>query len=66
MDNKSGVIKGFINTVFPGTAKSIEECKCPICRSSINIARDFRNTLSEKEYYISGMCQNCQDQMFGA
>lgn len=26
----------------------------------------FRDELSAKEYYISGMCQSCQDSVFGA
>lgn len=25
----------------------------------------FRDALSEREYGISGMCQNCQDEVFG-
>lgn len=25
----------------------------------------FRDRLSEKEYTISGLCQNCQDEIFG-
>lgn len=25
----------------------------------------FRDELSAKEYYISGMCQSCQDSVFG-
>lgn len=25
----------------------------------------FRDTISEREYRISGMCQNCQDDIFG-
>lgn len=25
----------------------------------------FRDELSAKEYYISGMCQDCQDSVFG-
>lgn len=25
----------------------------------------FRDELSAKEYYISGMCQRCQDKVFG-
>lgn len=24
----------------------------------------FRDTLSQREYYISGLCQKCQDQIF--
>ena len=26
----------------------------------------FRNPISEKEYRISGLCQDCQDEIFGA
>jgi hypothetical protein len=26
---------------------------------------DFKDALSEKEFQISGMCQNCQDSVFG-
>lgn len=26
----------------------------------------FRDAISEKEYTISGMCQACQDKVFGA
>lgn len=28
-------------------------------------ARVFRDELSVKEYQMSGMCQNCQDSVFG-
>jgi len=28
-------------------------------------AREFRDALSEKEYGISGLCQKCQDKVFG-
>jgi len=27
-------------------------------------ATEFRDTLSEKEFKISGLCQNCQDRIF--
>ena len=26
---------------------------------------DFRDNLSRKEYSISGLCQDCQDEFFG-
>ena len=26
----------------------------------------FRNEISAREYYISGMCQSCQDLVFGS
>jgi hypothetical protein len=28
-------------------------------------ATEFRNTISEKEFTISGLCQRCQDSFFG-
>lgn len=28
-------------------------------------AADFRDELSAREYRISGLCQNCQDEIFG-
>lgn len=28
-------------------------------------AHEFRDALSQKEYTISGMCQDCQDDFFG-
>jgi hypothetical protein len=36
--------------------------RCAICRKQITA---FRDTFSEKEYYISGTCQACQDELFG-
>jgi len=35
---------------------------CVTCASPI---RGFRDELSKKEYRISGMCQACQDSVFG-
>ena len=29
-------------------------------------AIEFRNEVSRKEYNISGLCQKCQDELFGA
>jgi hypothetical protein len=52
--------------------------KCPICGRFIElrnlyseyyavmpIAGTFRNAISFKEYEISGMCQSCQDMIYG-
>jgi len=66
MDNKTPEMKDAIESVFPGTMKALEECKCPICKKSIDVNRDFRDTLSQREYLISGMCQNCQDSIWGS
>ncbi len=62
MDNKTPEVKAYIEAVFPGTAKAIEEEKCPCCKESTG---HFRDHLSEREYNISGLCQKCQDYVFG-
>ena len=35
---------------------------CVWCKKLID---GFRNEISEREWQISGMCQNCQDETFG-
>lgn len=47
---------------FPEEIKNVEEGKCPTCSGPIGT---FRDELSRKEYSISGMCQKCQDSIFG-
>lgn len=39
----------------------INKIECRICPSKIE---SFRNEISEKEFLISGMCQDCQDMVF--
>ena len=41
---------------------SISNNKCVSCKGD---AVEFTNTKSQKEYSISGLCQSCQDQVFG-
>jgi len=43
----------------------IEHGFCPTCQKPI-VVGEFRDELSKKEYNISGMCQKCQDSVFGA
>ena len=42
---------------------------CVKCGASVVLTKDggldFRDELSEKEYTISGLCQTCQDGIFG-
>ena len=39
---------------------------CMTCDKAYNLtAEDFRDALSIREYQISGMCQECQDSVFG-
>lgn len=36
---------------------------CPICKKQI-VMTDFTSDLQVSEYYISGMCHDCQDNFF--
>lgn len=49
---------------FSKEVKLVENLKCPICQASIHM-EDFKDPLSIREYQISGMCQKCQDKIFG-
>ena len=43
-----------------------ENRKCPFCGKDIsNPEGMFRDKLSYKEFGISGLCQECQDKVFG-
>jgi len=37
--------------------------RCPTCSGEVT---EFRDDLSIKEFSISGMCQSCQDSVFGS
>ena len=37
---------------------------CPFCGRKINMA-ELRDDASRKEYDLSGLCQECQDEVFG-
>lgn len=56
--------KEIVKKVFPKEVKRVEKRRCPICGQKINL-NEFRDTLSLKEYSISGLCQKCQDRIFG-
>jgi hypothetical protein len=43
-------------------SKSIKEDICVMCGLP---ATNFRDGTSRKEFGISGLCQNCQDEVFG-
>jgi len=51
------------NELFPDFMKDRAEGKCPFCKRLISEG-DFRDTISQKEFSISGMCQECQDSFF--
>ena len=47
---------------FEAEVKLVEKGRCPMCEEPIH---KFRDDLSYKEFTISGMCQECQDEVFG-
>ena len=49
---------------FERELNQIKENKCPFCAKIVNDS-GFRNELSRREYHISGLCQECQDSVFG-
>ena len=53
-----------VDILFPVEAGLKAIGNCPICIKPIN-GEDFRNDISRKEFGISGMCQKCQDSVFG-
>ena len=50
--------------LFPEQMELAKAGKCTTCSNVIKID-DFRDPLSVQEYKISGMCQTCQDDVFG-
>jgi uncharacterized CHY-type Zn-finger protein len=60
-EQKSPEIQNFLEGVF-GTGTAIKNRKCVLCGEDVG---EFRDELSIKEYGISGMCQSCQDDVFG-
>ena len=51
-----------VDLLFPEAKKLKEQGKCPTCAQAIG---QFRNEGSVIEFGISGMCQECQDSVFG-
>lgn len=48
---------------FAEQITKVENGFCPICEKPI-LTSSFRDALSEREFQISGMCQECQDSIF--
>ena len=48
---------------FHKEVKNVESNKCATCSETITLD-SFRDSLSRKEFTISGMCQKCQDSVF--
>jgi hypothetical protein len=61
---QSKELKAFIQKNFPEYVDNRMQGKCVFCSKPIDIG-DFRDELSLKEFHISGICQKCQDEVFG-
>lgn len=49
---------------FGKEVEAVEQGRCPFCGKPID-PDEFRDKESWIEYNISGLCQECQDEMFG-
>jgi len=51
-----------VDIIFPEAKKLKDTGKCPTCGQDVG---RFRDEISAREARISGMCQACQDSVFG-
>ena len=57
------VLDGFSQAFFGNKrSEALENGYCVICKGAAN---EFHDELSRKEFGISGLCQKCQDKVFG-
>jgi hypothetical protein len=42
----------------------VEDCRCPFCAERVD-EDEFRNEVFIREFESSGLCQGCQDTVFG-
>jgi len=57
---EEAVLMGMIPKTF---VDNLKHRRCPLCgKSTKNLI--FKDKLSEREFIISGMCQECQDNVF--
>lgn len=64
---KAPGIEKFLEDIA-GRTTAIHENKCiqpPLGCGKLVVMADFRNDISRREYRISGLCQSCQDEIFG-
>ena len=57
-----GIEQMLTNLTGVSRVGAVSESSCVTCKGN---ATSFRDALSQKEYTISGMCQSCQDSVFG-
>ncbi len=66
-NTKSPVIEGLCEAMSQAAfGRSRNEPVCVTCGNTKVSPSDFRDDVSRKEFGLSRMCQNCQDDFFGA
>jgi len=48
---------------FNKEVETVEQGRCPFCKNKIKM-EEFRDSISWREFHISGLCQKCQDDFF--
>ena len=56
--------KIMITAGFEEEVRRVKAGLCFSCKKEVN-AEGFKDELSMKEFFISGLCQTCQDEVFG-
>ena len=63
---KSPQVEDLLTKLFGvNRRESITEKVCVSCGTENLTEESFRDELSLREFHISGLCQNCQDSVFG-
>ena len=52
--------------IAAGFSKEVARVDAGLCATCAGEVGPFRDDLSRKEYRIGGMCQTCQDKVFGS
>uniref|UniRef100_A0A6H2A484 Uncharacterized protein n=1 Tax=viral metagenome TaxID=1070528 RepID=A0A6H2A484_9ZZZZ len=63
--SKSPQIESILDSMLPPGHTRKADIEANICVDCHKSATVFNDALSEKEYTISGLCQSCQDEVFG-
>jgi hypothetical protein len=57
--------KAFLRALgFRRELSKVKNCRCPLCADRVD-TKEFRNEVFVKEFENSGLCQGCQDAVFG-
>lgn len=50
---------------FEDEVNDVDSGRCPFCKLTVR-STDFTDDLSLKEFQLSGLCQECQDEVFSS